>query len=284
MLYLFLCILLNVSLLVIFSRLNKYEVNLFNVIIINYLICVMTGLVIVGPSSYIQVLSTSPGWLPYCIGLGFCFIGGFYLVGLSSQTKGIAPTSIAQRMSFISSVIFGYLVFSDNLNPLSIVACVLGLMATILIQGRDSSVSKSQNRNDFFMLFGVFVLSSMIEIVIFYLAKKGISPPGNFYSTITIFLSAAIIGWTFWLFYGKPITSKEWVGGVILGLPNFFSIYTLFEALNSNFQGSQIIPWTNLGTLILAFVIGVLLLGERMNKWRSLGAVLAVLSIFLFLL
>ncbi len=280
--YLLACILVNVFLLVLFKRLNDYDVELFNVILVNYLVCVATGLAIVGPLSYVEELQQRPAWLPYCMGLGFCFISGFYLVGLSSQTQGVAPTSIAQRMSFIASILFGYFLFSESLSTLGIIGCVLGLVATVLIQAQPKSESGAPQKS-LHLLLGVFILSSIIELVIFYLAKTGISPPGNYYSTITIFLSAGIIGFIWWLFRGKALSWRDWVGGVVLGIPNFFSIYFLFEALNSSYGGGQIISWINLGILVMAFIVGILFLGEKMNKWRSMGAMLAVLAIVLIL-
>ncbi len=283
MTYILFCIVVNVLLLFIFKKLNDYDVELFNVIIINYVVCVVTGLVIVSPQSYYQVLQTSPPWIPYCVGLGFCFISGFYLVGLSSQTQGIAATSVAQRMSFLASVVFGVLIFTDEITTLKVVACTIGLAATLLIQMRPEASVENRMPRGYLLLLGVFALSSIIEMVIFYLAKKGISPPGNYYSTITIFLSAGVIGWILWFFIGKPIGRKDLIGGVVLGLPNFFSIYTLFEALNSEFQGSQVIPWINLGILVLSFIIGILLLDEKVSGWRLAGVFLAVISVILFL-
>ena len=75
---------------------------------------------------------------------------------------------------------------------------------------------------------------------------------------------------------------KSIVSGVILGVVNYYSIYTLLKALNAeNFESSIIFTVNNVAIVMLTTLIGLLLFKERLLTKNWIGIGIAVLSIIL---
>ncbi|HRB19940.1 MAG TPA: hypothetical protein PKZ14_07645, partial [Chitinophagales bacterium] len=71
-------------------------------------------------------------------------------------------------------------------------------------------------------------------------------------------------------------------GGIILGIPNYFSLYFLLKTLDTlTWQSSIIFPINNLGIVGLSAIAGVALFQEKMNTQKIIGFILAISSIIL---
>ena len=70
--------------------------------------------------------------------------------------------------------------------------------------------------------------------------------------------------------------------GIILGIPNYFSIYFFIKLLNSHIMNSSaIIPIANIGVVVCAALAALILFKERMNKANTIGLLLGIISILL---
>ena len=64
---------------IIFIYFNKYKIDFFQAIVFNYLICVVTGSVVLGKFPLgIQTLDTS--WFPWALLMGVLFISVFNII------------------------------------------------------------------------------------------------------------------------------------------------------------------------------------------------------------
>jgi uncharacterized membrane protein len=102
----------------------------------------------------------------------------------------------------------------------------------------------------------------------------------------SIFLFAAITG--LFIFVFRYFKTKQWfnvkdvIGGVCLGIPNYFSIYFLIEALrNPDLDSSIVFVINNVSIVVLSTVVGILLFKEHLFKKNKVGIALAVFSIIL---
>lgn len=78
------------------------------------------------------------------------------------------------------------------------------------------------------------------------------------------------------------ITGKNILGGIILGIPNYFSIYFLVLALRSEgFESSVVFTLNNVAIVLLSTLLGILLFKERLLPKNWLGILLAIISILL---
>ncbi|HEX5624700.1 MAG TPA: EamA family transporter, partial [Saprospiraceae bacterium] len=98
-----------------------------------------------------------------------------------------------------------------------------------------------------------------------------------------IFLFAGMIGYTAFhrRFSTVPLSRKEWGFGILLGIPNFYSIYFMMLALQFELPGSVFFPVLNCGVIVLSALSGHLLFREPINRFQVVGILLSTISIFL---
>ena len=78
------------------------------------------------------------------------------------------------------------------------------------------------------------------------------------------------------------ITGKNILGGIALGIPNFFSIYFLVMALRSEgFESSSIFTINNVAIVLVSTVLGIALFREKLILKNWIGIALAIISILL---
>ena len=81
---------------------------------------------------------------------------------------------------------------------------------------------------------------------------------------------------------GLRWNAKNVLGGICLGIPNYFSIFFLLRALNQNtFNSASIFTLNNVAIVLFSTLLGILLFKEKLD-WRNWsGVALAVVSIVL---
>ncbi|MBK7668019.1 MAG: hypothetical protein IPJ32_12200 [Sphingobacteriaceae bacterium] len=75
------------------------------------------------------------------------------------------------------------------------------------------------------------------------------------------------------------------IGGIILGIPNYFSIFFILKSLEANiFTSAQLFPVLNISNVVLTALVGFLVFKEKLSAQNLLGVLLAVISILLITL
>ena len=100
----------------------------------------------------------------------------------------------------------------------------------------------------------------------------------------TTFFTAAFSGTLFMMIQQRKITVtlRSLLWGVILGIPNYFTLYFFVEALSAGvFESSQVFPIVNMGVIVLTAVMGIILFREHLSKSNWMGIVLALIAISL---
>jgi drug/metabolite transporter (DMT)-like permease len=103
---------------------------------------------------------------------------------------------------------------------------------------------------------------------------------------ISGFLSAAVIGFTLLLVqYARKrlkFAFRNLLAGVIIGIPNYFSIWCLVRFLKeSPWQSSASIPVNNMGIVLFSSVVAWLVFREKLSKINWTGIVLSLIAIYL---
>ena len=74
---------------------------------------------------------------------------------------------------------------------------------------------------------------------------------------------------------------KNLLAGVLIGVPNYFSIWCLVRFLkNSPWQSSASIPVNNMGIVLFSAVVAWLLFKERLSLINWLGILLSLIAIY----
>lgn len=276
------CILASTIISLIFKGFQIYGVRNLPAIVVNYFVCVICGSLFQGEFP----LSTdifSQDWIWLAFILGFIFIGGFNLNALSVQRAGIAVTSVVQRISLILSVVFAIFFFKEPIDVTKGIGIFLGIAAVFLTVKFESDGSKK--RNNWILPIGVFLLAGLIEILLT-VAQRFYQADGNVTFTVTLFCWAGILGLVFALL--KPpadgssrFTRRDILGGIALGIPNFFSIHLILVALGQGLDAATVFPVLNVATIVLSAIAALLLFREQLSPKQWLGVAVATFAILL---
>jgi drug/metabolite transporter (DMT)-like permease len=295
MLDLLLSIASSTALILILKSFSRYEIDTFQGIVFNYWACVLTGWLMLG---YMPLNAESPsqGWFSASFTLGALFVTGFYCTGITLQKFGLMVASMMQKMSLVLSVPFAVLVFGEPFGWLKISGLVLALGAiflTSLPSPETNEQRASAPSNKLLLLFPAYVFFNcgIGESILQYTQVYNLTPTAtadqaaqNAGFTMACFGWAGALG-TVALIAGILIGKihfkpKNVLAGIILGIPNYFSIYFLLRALDYS-DKSIILPTNNIGVIIVATLFGCLVFRERINQMNLIGILLAISSILL---
>ena len=290
MIYLFLSILLSTFLGVIFVYFNKHKIDIFQAIVFNYWVCVITGSLVLG-NFPIHTNSIQTDWFKMSIIMGVLFISVFNLIGISSVLVGATITQTANKLSLTIPVVVSYFLYHENISLLKMIGILLALIAVILTMSKKSSVEKKKIPLwEFSLPIVLFVSSGVVDSITKYVQNKYLISEAISKSYIIAgFMVAAIIGSVILLFLyitgRKKFEFKNVLAGIILGVPNYFSIYYLIKALqNKSMNSSATIPINNIGVLFLVSIFGIFIFKEKLTRLNYIGLGLTLLAIlFIFL-
>lgn len=290
MLFLILSILCSTSLVVILRYFEKWKIQTDFGIVFNYLVCCITGFIVMDNKSIIREIPSWNGWW-VCLLLGIGFTLVFILIGKSTKILGVATTSISFKLSFIIPVIISILFYGDILTLSKTIGILTAVSAVFFIAYQPDSVEQSDTKNETKIESFLHKKAWILPLIIFIGAgitdsgfnfiQRNFTPPGfDHIVTIMVFLGAFLSGMVLYGFNKEMYQWKNMVGGIILGVPNYGSLYFLLQALkHSGFTPSTLFPINNLGIVGLSALCGWLLFRETFSKRKIIGFILAVASI-----
>jgi len=283
MILLLLCIVANVVLALLFKLFPKYEVRNYPAIVVNYFTTVVVGSVVAGRFVIeSDILSSRSIW--YALAMSFLFIFGFNIMGRSFQIFGISFTTIIQKMSIILSAGFAILYYQDPFNVYKALGLAIAIVAIIMVNIEPKAQhAQAQKHKAILYLYPIltFLISAIIEILLLFVGVEGIVT-NNIAFVSSCFMLAGIWGLAYILFKLRPIiTAREVIAGVLLGIPNFFTIYLLTVLIEQGWDGSVLFPMNSIGILLLAAIMGYLFFKETFDVYKLIGVLAALASIYL---
>ncbi|USD25297.1 GRP family sugar transporter [Flagellimonas marinaquae] len=283
MLYLALSVLSSTWIFVVFKLYDVYKVQTLIAIIVNYFTACSVGLLLYDqPLEIQQILGASWIWGP--IFMGVLFITIFNLMAKTSQVAGVSVASVATKMSLVIPVLLGVLLYREQLSAFETIGILLALAAVYLVSGKGKGIHVDHKHLILPIL--VFLGSGVIDSSIKYFEEEHLSDPEIPIFSSMIFGFAALSGLVFIAIRPNKkemkLNMKNVLGGVALGIPNYFSIYFLIRALRSDLLGSAaIFTINNVAIVMLSTLIGILLFKEKLTPKNWAGVALSVLSIIL---
>ena len=223
--------------------------------------------------------------------MGILFISVFNLIGISSVKVGITITQTSNKLSLIIPVIFSYFLYHEKILPIKLIGILLALVAVILVSSKSKTLpNKKISGWEYALPITLFISSGIIDSLTKYVQNRFLTSAeiSNSY-LISGFFVAFLIGAValIYLYISKKKTFqfKNLVAGIILGIPNYFSIYFLVKALQSDsLSSSAIIPINNIGVLFVVSAFGIFVFKEKLSKANYLGLAFTLLAIILIFL
>lgn len=284
MIYLLLSVLSSTIIFVVFRLYKRFGVNTLQAIVVNYFVACTVGFFgYIDGSDFAHVPSES--WFPGALMLGFLFITVFNLAAITTQKSGLSVVAVATKMSVAIPVLCGIFLYNESTGILKILGIILALIAVYLTSIKSREGLSIKSKNLIFPLL-VFLGSGIIDTSLKFLETSYVSETDVGLFSSTIFAMAGIIGTVILIvqgFLGKlKITFKNILGGIALGIPNYFSIYFLVMALRSKgFESSTIFTMNHVAIVTFSTLVGILLFREKLITKNWIGLILAVISIIL---
>ncbi len=284
MIFLLFSVLASSAIFVIFKLFQKYDINIFQAIVVNYFVACMVGFFVFIKETDVTIIPAKL-WFPGTLILGALFIVVFNLAAITTQRSGLSVVSVATKMSVAIPVFFGIVLYQESTGFLKITGIILALVAVYLSSIKSQQGIKIKKKNLIFPLL-VFFGSGIIDTMIKFLEVSYVAIDEVALFSTTIFAIAGIIGSS--VLVGQAVAGKlrikgkNILGGIVLGLPNYFSIYFLVLALRSEgFESSTVFTINNVAIVLFSTLLGIILFRERLIRKNWIGIILAIISILL---
>ena len=270
-----------------FKLFEKYRVDSFKAIVFNYITAFLLAYMMSNGTVVSALVMAEWRWLALLLGL--IFIVSFNIMARSSQEAGVAISSVANKMSFVGPILFGIFILGEHYSILQNLGVVLAIVAVILSSGLGSQKLESKKLKLPILLF---FAGLAIDIILHIGETQYIKEGENLLFTGSTFGIAAVLGLIYMIIMSVKEKStpklRDIVGGILLGIPNFFSIFFFLSALEESekagWDSSKLFPMANLGIIVVNAFVGYFIFKEKLNRINYIGILLALLSIALIII
>ncbi|MDA8951736.1 DMT family transporter [Flavobacteriaceae bacterium] len=286
MVYLLISICISSFLFVIFKLFTVFKINTFQAIVVNYFTAAVLGFFLSNNLVSFQEIPDQP-WFFGAFLLGIMFILVFNIMALTSQKNGLSVASVSSKMSVVIAIVFGVLYYKESLSFIKVIGILLALTAVYLTSSKEKNGIAQKNK-DFLFPILLFFGSGAIDTSLKYIETSFVPEGGVPLFSATIFGCAFVLG-VVALFYQKvkgtlSFELKSIFGGILLGVPNYFSIVYLLKALSTEgMESSTAFTLNNVGIVILSTLFGLFIFKEKLISKNWFGIVVAIVSIILIM-
>ena len=282
MIFLLLSILFSTGLFVIFKYFGIYKIDVLKAIFVNYIVAFSMGFFFAERQIPISEIYVQP-WFSGALFLGALFVSIFFVMAMTAQENGVSVTSISGKMSVVVPVIFGIILYNESVTFLKIVGIIMALIAVYLSSVKEE---KSEKNGTLLLPILLFIGSGTIDTLLKYIQENYVSD-----EDVSIF-SGSLFGiagaFAFFILVIKTLKKREAFGykniiaGIILGIPNYYSIIFLIKALqNKNFESSTLFTINNVAIVVVSTLVGLFFFKEKFSIKNKIGVAMAVLGIII---
>ncbi len=271
-----------------FKMCGRYNVNLFQAVVVNYLACVITGCLVDGSVPFTRANLRS-NWIGYAVAMGVLCIILFNIIGFTAHRIGVSVASVANKLSLVIPFLFSIYLYNEAATAFKISGILVALFAVVLTcypskQGAGEEKKISSGLLIFPAL--LFVGSGLLDTLIKYTEHHFLNESNKNTFIITAFFVAFLLGLLVLLVQllrGKTrLQPRALLAGVLIGVPNYFSMWFLVKVLKEySANSSAIIPINNMGIVLVSAVAAGLLFKERLSGLNRIGILLAIAAIAL---
>lgn len=288
MIILLLAIIASSLIFVIFKLFPKYNIDTFQAIVMNYVTACTCGFMLYGDQWDAKILE-SGNWPYYAVLCGILFISLFLVMGISSQKNGVAMTSVAVKMSMALALLFMIVFYNESLSVLKITGILLAFTGVFLMAYQKKEISSEKSYT--WMLFLLFIGSALLDFTLNFVQKNELESADlstSLFSAIG-FGIAGILGMIVLLIQllrkKQKLNAKSLLAGIVLGIPNYFSIFWLMESYTTTgWNDSTVLAIMNVSIVMVSALIGFVVFKEFLNRQKIIGLIASVLAIGLLYL
>lgn len=270
---------------IVFKLFDTYKADTFQAIIVNYFTALGVGLLIYEQPVLVTELPQK-SWITGAILLGAFFILIFNLMARTSQVLGVSVASVATKMSLAIPVLAGIILYNEKLSPTQVFGIGLALIAVYYTSLKPRHPGSNRELRALILPVLVFLGSGIIDTSIKYLQETHIPRVEYPLFSAVVFGFAGSTGILLLIFKksssGGGFKTVTILGGIALGIPNFFSIYFLLRALDfDGLNSASIFTLNNVAIVMLTTLAGIVFFKEKLSIKNWIGVTFAVISILL---
>lgn len=281
MIYLGLSILITVLVFVILKEFERYQLDNFQAIVVSYFFAFAIGLLFSDARLSVSYLIEKE-WVYGAMLISTLFIIVFNLMAVTAQKGGLSVMTVAGKMSMVIPILSGVVLYNEELGILKVIGILLALLGVWFTCKKEGT--QKFDKRLWYLPFFIFIGAGIADTLLNHMQTK-LVPQHEFdvFST-SLFLFCGLIGVvvfvTRWMFGKLKLSPKSWVGGLVLGIPNYFSIYYLVKALSQKQFGTALIfSANNLLVVLCSVLIGLWFYKEKLSRLNYIGLGLSLLAI-----
>ena len=283
MLWLLLCIVFTSCLIISFKHFDLLQIRVLPAITFNYVTCTFLGWLLQQNSENATAYEWQP-WMWLSILLGFAFIAVYYLLSRATIENGVTVGAIANKLSVVIPVIIAIRVYGESFSAFKGAGIFLAVLAVVLANIKSSGAGLK--RASVLLPVVVFLGSGFSDSFLNYIQKFYLSSEDFGVFISMVFGSAfflGIIGSLLMLYFRNHTFGWRDIGaGLLLGVANFGSMFTILKALESpNIEDSVVWAVNNVGVIIFASVYSQIVFREKLSFINKMGILTAISAIVL---
>ena len=277
---LIIAVLCSVAVSVLLKIARKRNIIIQQAIAFNYIVALSLSWFLLKPDfkglEFTDFIAQSEN-TPIFLALGILLPSVFIIMSKAVEFAGIVRSDAAQRLSLFLPILAAFLIFHEPLSQSKAVGIVLAFVGLFCLLSKPNEQSAVDFRG-VLGLVGVWFGYGIIDILFKQVAKSG----GAFPTTLFIAFSlAACIMFFYLLFKRTQWNVASFVGGIILGVLNFFNILFYIKAHQSfGSNPTLVFAGMNIGVICLGTITGALIFKEKISKINWLGIVFSLCAIF----
>lgn len=277
---LIIAVLCSVAVSVLLKIARKRNIIIQQAIAFNYIVALSLSWFLLKPDfkglEFTDFIAQSEN-TPIFLALGILLPSVFIIMSKAVEFAGIVRSDAAQRLSLFLPILAAFLIFHEPLSQSKAVGIVLAFVGLFCLLSKPNEQSAVDFRG-VLGLVGVWFGYGIIDILFKQVAKSG----GAFPTTLFIAFSlAACIMFIYLLFKRTQWNVASFVGGIILGVLNFFNILFYIKAHQSfGSNPTLVFAGMNIGVICLGTITGALIFKEKISKINWLGIVFSLCAIF----
>ena len=282
MLYLILAILSSASMALVLKCFRNQTGNRYGILLGNYLTCIVISFLTLPDKG--MILHGSGVTLLCGMGGGVFFVTALVCMQSSIRQNGATLTSAFARLGLLVTLVLSVLLFRDRPSALQYVGIGLAVGALVVLRtGTAEKAGKKHSLRSFGLLLLTLFASGCADGMAKVFEQYGPARESSLYF-FYLFSAAALICVFLALServrHNKKISFREFISGILVGVPNFYSSYLLLLALQV-LPAFLTYPVFSTGTILLVMLLSALFFRERLTKKQLPGMILILAAIVL---
>ena len=279
-LYLSLAIASSAIMAIVLKLFRHQTGNRYGILLGNYLTCIIIALLqFQSPSIILQTDSVT---LICSFISGFLFVAGLVTMQSSIQVNGAILTTAFAKLGLIVPLLMSILFLKERPGVLQILGLFLVFAAIIVINSTADTFSSS-TRPVILLLLAVLLACGGGDAMAKIFERAGSRDMDSMYFFLLFFwafLFALLLMFLELKRTGKRVNGKEFLAGILVGIPNYFSSVLLLKAL-IHLPAFLVYPCFSTGTILLVSLVSTVIFKEKPGARKWYGLLLILIALIL---